>query len=168
MANEIMNLKLYQFPKQLKKMIAALLISLTFGVLIGLGFLYYTTSYSTKGAIERYNGSQVSDEFDIAENYPKPVSEIFITTHNHIIAFTLIFTVVCSIFYFSSLMNNGLKTFLMIEPFVSIIISFGSLWLMRFVNSNFVYLMAFSSTLIYLSFFVMVSLILIEIFFKRS
>lgn len=163
-----MKLKLYQFPQQLKKMITALLISLTFGVLIGLGFLYYTTSYSTKGAIERFNGSQISDEFEIAENYPKPVSEIFITTHNHIIAFTLIFTIVCSIFYFSSLVSNGLKTFLLIEPFISIIISFGSLWLIRFVNSNFVYLMALSSTLIYLSFFTMVILILIEIAFKKS
>lgn len=163
-----MKIKIYQLPVQLKKMIAALLLSLTFGVLIGLGFLYYTTSYSTKGAIERYNGSQVSEEFEIAENYPKPISEIFITTHNHIIAFTLIFTVIASIFYFSSIVNNSLKTFLLVEPFISIIISFGSLWLMRFVNPNFVFLMAVSSTLIYLSYFTMVSLILYEIFFKRN
>ncbi|WP_244405172.1 hypothetical protein [Ignavibacterium album] len=149
-------------------MIAALLFSLTFGVLIGLGFLYYTTSYSTQGAIERYNGSQVSEEFDIAENYPKPISEIFITTHNHIIAFSLIFTIVCSVFYFSSLLNNGWKTFFLIEPFISIIVSFGSLWLMRFVNPNFVYLMAASSTLIYISYFTMVILILYEILFKKS
>lgn len=163
-----MNSKLYQFPNQLKKMIIALMFSLTFGVLIGLGFLYYTTSFSTKGAVERYNGSQISDEFEIAENYPKPVSEIFITTHNHIIAFTIIFTIVCSIFYFSSILNNGWKTFLLIEPFVSVIISFGSLWLMRFVNPNFVYLMAFSSTLIYISYFTMTGLILYEVLFKKS
>ncbi|MFN3871958.1 MAG: hypothetical protein ACK4R9_03050 [Ignavibacterium sp.] len=163
-----MKIKIYQLPIQLKKMIAALLLSLTFGVLIGLGFLYYTTSYSTKGAIERYNGSQVSEEFEIAENYPKPISEIFITTHNHIIAFTLIFTVIASIFYFSSIVNNSLKTFLLVEPFISIIISFGSLWLMRFVNPNFVFLMAVSSTLIYLSYFTIVSLILYEIFFKKT
>lgn len=163
-----MNSKLYQLPDQLKKMIVALLFSLTFGVLIGLGFLYYTTSFSTKGAVERYNGSQLSDDLEIAENYPKPVSEIFITTHNHIIAFTLIFTIVCSIFYFSSILNNGLKTFLLIEPFISIIISFGSLWLMRFVNPNFVYLMALSSTLIYISYFTMTALILYEVLFKKS
>lgn len=163
-----MKIKIYQLPVQLKKMIAALLLSLTFGVLIGLGFLYYTTSYSTKGAIERYNGSQVSEEFGIAENYPKPISEIFITTHNHIIAFTLIFTVVTFIFYFSSILDNSWKTFLLVEPFISIIISFGSLWLMRFVNPDFVYLMAASSTLIYLSYFIMVSLILYEIFFKKT
>ncbi|MBI5661100.1 MAG: hypothetical protein HZC46_03035 [Ignavibacterium album] len=163
-----MNVNIYQFPKQLKNMISALLLSLTFGVILGLGFLYYTTSYSPIEAIERYNGSQVSDEFEIVENYPKPISEIFITTHNHIIAFTLIFTLVCTIFYFSSILKNGWKNFLLIEPFISIIISFGSLWLMRFVNPGFAYLMAVSSTLIYLSYFIMVGLILYEIFFKKS
>lgn len=162
-----MSMKIFQFPKQLKFLIASLLLSLTFGVIIGLGFLYYTTSYSTTKAIERYNGSQLTNEFEIAENYPKPISEIFITTHNHIIAFTLIFTVVGFIFYFSSTPNSRLKNFLLIEPFISIIISFGSLWLIRFVNENFIYLMAVSSSLIYLSYFTMVSLILYEIFFKK-
>uniref|UniRef100_A0A7V3E795 Uncharacterized protein n=1 Tax=Ignavibacterium album TaxID=591197 RepID=A0A7V3E795_9BACT len=162
-----MSMKIFQFPKQLKFLIASLLLSLTFGVIIGLGFLYYTTSYSTTKAIERYNGSQITNEFEIAENYPKPISEIFITTHNHIIAFTLIFTVVGFIFYFTSIPNNRLKNFLLIEPFISIIISFGSLWLIRFVNENFVYLMAVSSSFIYLSYFTMVSLILYEIFFKK-
>lgn len=163
-----MSMKIFQFPKQLKFLIASLLLSLTFGVIIGLGFLYYTTSYSTTKAIERYNGSQLTNEFEIAENYPKPISEIFITTHNHIIAFTLIFSVVGFIFYFSSIPNSRLKNFLLIEPFISIIISFGSLWLIRFVNENFVYLMAVSSSFIYLSYFTMVSLILYEIFFKKT
>lgn len=163
-----MNLKLYQFPKQLKRLILSLLLSLTFGISIGLAFLYYTTSYSTQGAIERYNGSQAKDEFEIVENYPKPISEIFITTHNHVIAFTLIFSVVTVIFYFSSITNNFWKNFFLIEPFISIIISFSCLWLMRFVNPAFVYLMAFSSTLIYLSYFTMVFLICYEIIFKKS
>lgn len=163
-----MNLKLYQFPKQLKKLILALLFSLTFGVCIGLGFLYYITSYSPHKAIERYNGSQASDEFEIVENYPKPISEIFITTHNHVIAFTLIFSVVAIIFYFSSVLNSFWKTFFLIEPFISIVISFGSLWLMRFVNPNFVYLMTVSSSIIYLSYFIMLSLIVYEIIYKKS
>lgn len=163
-----MNLKLYQFPKQLKKLILALLFSLTFGVCIGLGFLYYITSYSPHKAIERYNGSQTSDEFEIVENYPKPISEIFITTHNHVIAFTLIFSVVAIIFYFSSVLNSFWKTFFLIEPFISIVISFGSLWLMRFVNPNFVYLMTVSSSIIYFSYFIMLSLIVYEIIYKKS
>lgn len=162
-----MNLKLYQFPEQLKKLILAVLFSLTVGVCIGLGFLYYTTYYSPSGVIERYNGSQASDEFGIVENYPKPIAEIFITTHNHVIAFTLIFSVVAIIFYFSSVLNSFWKTFFLIEPFISIVISFGSLWLMRFVNPDFVYLMVVSSSIIYLSYFIMLTLIVYEIIYKK-
>jgi hypothetical protein len=162
------NIKLYQFPTQLKNFILSLLFSLTVGVCFGLGFLYYTTNYSPEKAIERFNGSEVSNEFEILENYPKPISEIFITTHNHIIAFTLIFSVVAIIFYFSSVIKNGWKTFFLVEPFVSIVISFSSLWLMRFVNPDFVYLMSLSSALIYISYFIMVGLIVYEIIFIRT
>jgi len=162
------NIKLYQFPTQLKNFILSLLFSLTVGVCFGLGFLYYTTNYSPEKAIERFNGSEVSSEFEILENYPKPISEIFITTHNHIIAFTLIFSVVAIIFYFSSVIKNRWKTFFLVEPFVSIVISFSSLWLMRFVNPDFVYLMSLSSALIYISYFIMVGLIVYEIIFIRT
>jgi len=163
-----MNIKLYQLPSQLKKLILSLLFSLTVGVCFGLGFLYYTTNYSPEKAIERFNGSQVSNEFEILENYPKPISEIFITTHNHIIAFTLIFVVVAIVFYFSSILKNGWKTFFLVEPFISIVISFSSLWLMRFINPDFVYLMALSSSLIYISYFIMVGLIVYEMVFIRT
>ncbi len=162
-----MNLKLYEFPKTLKYFILAILFSLTCGVLTGLAFLYYTTSFSTSGAVERYNGSEINAEFEIADNYPKPVSEIFITTHNHIIAFTLIFTVVSLPFYFTSITNNFWKKILIVEPFISIVVSFSCLWLMRFVNPNFVYVMAISSTLIYISYFAMVFIISYEILFKK-
>lgn len=163
-----MNIYLFQFPAQLKKVILSLLLSLTVGICFGLGFLYYTTNYSPERAIERFNGSEVTNQSDILENYPKPISEIFITTHNHIIAFTLIFVVVSIIFYFTSILKNGWKTFLLVEPFVSIVVSFSSLWLMRFLNPNFVYLMALSSTLIYISYFLMVGLIIYEIIFIKT
>ncbi len=163
-----MNFKLYQLPSLLKKLILSLLFPLTFGVCIGLGFLYYTTNYSTEKAIERYNGSFSSGEFEILENYPKTISDIFITTHNHIIGFTLIFYVVGFIFYFSTTLSNGWKYFLLIEPFISIVISFSSLCLMRFVNPIFVSLMAMSSGLIYISYFVMVGIICYEIIFIKK
>lgn len=163
-----MKIYLYQFQAQLKKFIIALLCSLTFGVFIGLAFLYYTTSFTPAGAVERYNGSPKESEFDIVENYPKPVSEIFITTHNHVIVFTFIFSIVALLFYFNSVIEGFLKTFIMVEPFISIIISFSSLWLMRFVNSNFIYLMTISSTLIYLSYFFMVGVIFYELLFKKN
>ena len=86
------NKKLFLLDKKLKQFLLAFIITLTFGVSIGLSYLYYTTKYLPSQAVERYNGSEVNEaeEFDIPENYPKPVSELFITTHNHVLVFSFI------------------------------------------------------------------------------
>lgn len=162
-----MNKKLFQLEQNLKNFIFYFIITLTFGVSVGLGYLYYTTSYSPSKAVERYNGSEISDgDFDIPENYPKPISELLITTHNHVIAFSFIFFFTGGIFYFNSIVSGNFKMFLIIEPFISTIISFSSLWVMRYLNSFFVYVMAISSSLIYISFYLMVSIIIYELKFK--
>lgn len=164
-----MNKKLYQLEKQFKNFLLFFIITLTFGVCVGLGYLFFTTNYSTNKTIERYNGSSVlNKEIDIPEYYPKPISELFITTHNHVISFSFIFFFTGGIFYFSSIVGGRLKMFLIIEPFISTIISFSSLWAMRFINQNFVYVTAISSSLIYLSFFSMVILIVYELGFKKN
>ena len=71
------------------------------------------------------------------------------TTHEHVNSFAIISFMIGVIFYFNSIINGKLKTFLMIEPFISTIITFLSLWLIRFINTSFA-LNILSSTLMYL------------------
>lgn len=165
-----MNIKLYQLDKVLKKFIAAFVIVLSIGVIMGLTYLSQTTNYSPNKAIERFNGTQVNSEtenFDIPDSYPKPISEMLITTHNHIIGFSLIIFSVGIIFYFNSILSGFWKLFLMIEPLVSTIVTFGSIWGMRYISKEFVYLAAISSILLYISLFSMISIILYELNFKK-
>ena len=72
------------------------------------------------------------------------------------------------IFYFNSIINGKLKTFLMIEPFISTIITFLSLWLIRFINTSFAYLVILSSTLMYLCWFVMIGIAMYELILKKD
>ena len=166
-----MNIKLHQLESSLKKFLSVFVIVLSIGVLMGLIYLSQTTKYSPKKAIERFNGSQVNtkdDILDIPETYPKPISEMLITTHNHIIGFSLLFFAIGLIFYFNSVINGFWKLFLIIEPLVSIIVTFGSIWGMRYISKYFVYLAALSSTFLYLSFFTMALIILYELLFKKE
>lgn len=163
-----MEIKLFQLEKLLKKIISIFLITLTCGVAVGLIFLNQTTGYSDKGTISRISGSEVENDFDIPDYYPKPVSELLITTHNHIIGFSLIFFVLGGIFYFNSIIKGFWKSFLIIEPLISILITFGSIWGIRFISSGFVYIAIVSSTLIYASYFLMAAVILYELNFKKS
>jgi len=166
-----MNVKLYQLDKLLKRFLASFVFVLSVGVLIGLTYLNQTTNYSPSKTIDRFNGSEPTnkdDMLEIPETYPKPVSEMLITTHNHIIGFSLIFLGIGFIFYFNSVLGGFLKSFLMIEPLLSVLITFGSLWGMRYISQRFVYLAALSSTLIYLSYFTMAGIILYELLFKKE
>lgn len=168
----MMDKSLYQFDAVLKKFLLAYLFTLTIGVLTGLIFLYYTTNYSPDTALERFEGSQLEekqeDDFEIQEFYPKPVQELLITTHNHILGFAFILLGLGFVFYFNSIIKGTWKTILLVEPMISIVISFGSIWLMRFVDHSFVYLMAASSALIYLSFVLMAGVSAYELLFKKS
>ncbi|MCH7724162.1 MAG: hypothetical protein IIC76_12650 [Bacteroidetes bacterium] len=165
-----MSSKLFEMDKILKNFLIAILFVLTTGLGTGLIYLNYTTDYTPKGTIQRYNGTDIEqemDDFDIPENYPKPISEMLITTHNHILGFSFIFFITGLIFYFNSIINGFWKSFLLIEPPISIVITFSSIWLMRYLHEDFVYLTIFSSIILYLSFFFMASVSVYEMKFKR-
>ena len=86
-----MNLRLFELDNTLKNFLIAILFVLTTGLGTGLIYLNYTTNYSPEGATQRFNGTSIeeaTDDFDIPEYYPKPVSDMLITTHNHIFGFS--------------------------------------------------------------------------------
>jgi hypothetical protein len=166
-----MNIKLFELDSTLKNFLLAILFVLTCGVVIGLIYLNQTTNYSLDGATERFNGSEQvggEDEFAIPENYPKPLQEMLLTTHNHIFGFTFLFFITGIIFYFNSVLTGFWKTFLLVEPILSVLVTFGSIWLMRYIDAGFVYLTIISSVLLYLSFFVMAAVSAYELIFKIS
>ncbi|WKZ68350.1 MAG: hypothetical protein QY331_10335 [Melioribacteraceae bacterium] len=160
---------LRNFEPLLKKFLISYLIVVTIGLTLGLYFVRHTTDLTPSGTVERFRGDEVQDgdEFTIPENYPRPISELLVTTHNHILGFSFIFGSVGLIFYFNSRVKGFWKTFLLIEPFVSIITSFGSIWLIRFVHPAFVYLTIISALLLYISFYVMVYFSLTELLSKK-
>ena len=165
-----MNIELYRLEKNLKRFLSAFLIVLTIGVTVGIVYLNYTTNTTPSGAIERYNGSQQGelDEFEIAESYPKQINELLLTTHNHVISFALIFGLIGIVFYFNSVIVGFWKNFLIIEPLVSTVITFSSIWGIRYIHEGFVYLTVISALLMYVSFYIMAAIALYELNFKYN
>jgi len=166
--NNILSKRLYQFPFKAKLLCFITILNLTIGVSIGLYYVYYTTQISIDGTTEHYRGSTIDDNFSIPEKYPKPLSELLNTTHTHILSMTFIFVILGSIFYFNSILTGFVKTFLIIEPFISILTTFGGIWLVRYLHPGFSYLIIVSGLLMYVSFFIMVAVILYELAIKRS
>ena len=160
---------LYQLSKQLKLFLTSFLIVLSIGVLVGLFFLYTTTVFDKEVTINRLNveSKTIEEDFGINEAPIKSDGELLTTTHNHVIGFSFIFFFVGGIFYFNSIVKGFWKMFLLIEPFFSIIVSFGSMWLVRYYVKDLILLTIISAVLIYLSYFIMVIISLYDLNFKK-
>ena len=160
---------LYQLNKDLKIFLSIFLIVLTIGVSLGLVFLFNTTSFSTNKVSERLieNENNIEEDFGIDESTSKSTGELLMTTHNHILGFSFIFFFLGTIFYLNSIITGGWKMFLIIEPLISTLVSFGSMWMIRFFGEGFISLTIISSVLIYSSFYVMVFISLFELNLKR-
>ena len=158
--------KLQDLDSTSKIFLTFFLITMQLGILIGIGYIYYTTSLNPEGTIEHYNGSEVFDD-DIPEEFPKTLENMILTTHAHVNSFAMISLIIGLIFYFNSIVLNKFKLFLMVEPFISTIVTFSCLWLMRYLSDNFVYLVIISSTIMYLCWSVMVLICLYELNFKK-
>ena len=117
---------IHSFPKVVKKFIFFFLLALSFGYFTGFRFVYETTHLSPNGIEENYNGNESDEEADIMI-FKKSSREVLTLIHSHVISFALIFFAVGGILL-SVPLNQKVKTFLLIEPFISTIITFGGIW----------------------------------------
>lgn len=151
-----MSYSLSLLPRELKKLLVMVLFTLLVGMSVGLYYITLTSGTTPEKVVEHYNGNEGKDVDEFGISYGKSVKELTLTVHNHILSFTLIFFVLGIIFYGVKNISPKLKQFLLIEPFISIIITFGSMYLIRFIHPHFIFLMILSSSIMYLSFFFMI------------
>ena len=161
--------QLADFSISQKRILIGYLCVLLIGVTVGLIYIWYNTSVSAQGTIEHYNGSIGSDQnIDfIPEKFPISIQAMLVNTHGHIISFAFIFLTVIWIFNSSSFPNNWVKNLLIVEPFISIIITFGSMWGIRFMHEGFIIVLVISSVILYSSFFLMVLFSLKDLIFSK-
>ncbi len=160
------SIKLINLDKDFKFFLSCFLFTMLIGIFLGLGFIYYTTDMNIQGTIEHYNGSEILDN-EIPEEFPKPMEAMILTTHAHVNSFALISLIIGTIFYFNSIISGKIKLLLMVEPFFGTLITFLSMWFLRYLNESFVYLVLLSGFLMYLFWIIMVVLSLYELLFKK-
>ena len=153
---------------QVKLLIVAFTICLVVGVSIGLVYIYTTESTSAAGTIEHYRGSDVTGDFDIPDKYPKTFEGMLLTTHTHVIAFAIIFLILGLFWAMNSIVVGWWKLFFLVEPFVSVLITFLSLWGIRYVSDSFSYISMVFGILTYTSFYLMAWIILSDLLNRQK
>ena len=153
-------------PKELKLLIAAFLVVLSIGFFTGLLFVGETSSANPNGIEEQYLGNEF-DEAATVMKFKKGEKEMLTLVHNHILSMAIIFLLVGLILSTTKL-NKKLKLFLMIEPFVSVILTFGGIYLLWKGMLWMKYIVMFSGTLMTLTYSLSVLIILIQLFSNKK
>lgn len=153
-----------RLPKIAKLLIGFFIVTLSFGYFTGLRFVNENTNNTTQGIEEHYLGNEDKEDAEIMR-FKKSEKEIITTVHNHVVSMSLIFLALGGILLITSI-NPILKKFLIVEPFISIILTFGGIWLMWSGVLWFKYVIIFSGILLTITFTTSVIIILTELFKK--
>jgi len=158
---------IHQFPKEIKSLILVFIIVLSVGFYGGLSFVNNTTSMSSSEIESHYLGNE-NDEAAEVMKFKKSEGEILTVVHNHILSLSVIFFMLSLILATTSI-NKKFKYFLMIEPFLSIILTFGGIYLLWSGITWFKYVVIFSGILMTFSFVSATIAIAYQIlFFKKT
>ncbi|SFS32779.1 hypothetical protein [Lutibacter maritimus] len=157
---------IHQFPKEIKVVIVAFISVLSIGFYGGLSFVNTTTSMHVNGIETHYLGNE-DDEEAMDMKFKKSEREILTVVHNHILSLSVIFLLLSLILSTTSI-NKKLKYFLMIEPFLSIVFTFGGIYFLWKGFTWVKYIIVISGFFMTLSFVVATFSILYQILISKK
>ena len=156
---------LVTFPKEIRFLIAGFLVVLSIGFYTGLLFVNETSSTIPNGIEENYLGNEDVEDAEIMK-FKKSPREMLTIVHSHILSMSLIFFLLGLILSVTQL-NINLKLFLMLEPYASVLLTFGGIYFLWKGMSWLKYFVMFSGILMTLSFTVSTIIIFSQLFKKR-
>lgn len=157
---------IYSFPKEVKAFIFVFLVVLSVGYFTGLMFVEETSSLSSKGIEYNYLGNE-NDELATEMKFRKSEREMLTLVHGHVLSMALIFFIVGAILSTTDI-NTKLKSFLLVEPLISIILTFGGIYFLWNGVLWAKYLVMISGTLMSLSYALSVLIIIYQLFQRKS
>ena len=120
-----MNNLLDKLPLPTLKILLSFVVVATIGFSIGVFFINHTTDFKPKGIKENYLGNEDNENAEEMK-FRKSEREILTTIHNHITSMSLLFLAMGIIFSFTPVAQK--YSLLAIEPFISLLLTFGSIY----------------------------------------
>ena len=137
------------------------------GYTTSLVFVWHTTRLVPAGVGARYRGDSAEAGLDTgtggAMQFPKSFAEMLTITHTHLLGMAVIFALSGIGVALCTWPSERWRRLLIGEPFGALLVSFAAMWLMRYVDSRFSWLLEASSALVALTFYVQSYLILREL-----
>lgn len=156
---------LLTLPKEVKYFLATFIVVLSVGYFTGLLFVNQTDTTHPSGIEENYLGNEDDVETNVMK-FKKGEREMLTIIHTHILSMSFIFVLLGVIMLFTKL-PTPLKMFLIIEPFFSVILTFGGIYLMWAGMLWMKYIVMISGVLMTLIFTTSVLIALYQLLFKK-
>jgi hypothetical protein len=132
------------------------------GYTTSLVFVWHTTRLVPPGVAARYRGADPLAT-EAAMQFPKSFAQMLTITHTHLLSMAVIFALTGLGLALCERLSERRKRWLIAEPFVALLVSFSAMWLMRYVDARFSWLLEGSSAVLAVTFYVQSYLILREL-----
>jgi len=119
---------IHSFPKELKLLILVFLAVLSIGFFLGVSFVNETTNANPNGIETQYLGNENVEDAPVMK-FKKSEREVLTLVHNHMLSLSIIFFIIAILVSTTSI-NKKFKLFLMLEPFASILLTFGGIYIL--------------------------------------
>jgi hypothetical protein len=123
------------------------------GYTTSLLFVHHTTGMTPPGIESHYRGADSTAASDAPMEFPKSYAEMLTITHTHLLSMAAIFVFSGAALALCERPGERARRLLIAEPFVALLVSFASMWLMRYVDARFSWLLALSSGIMALTFY---------------
>lgn len=130
------------------------------GYTTSLVYVWQTTRLVPSGIVDHYRGSEGGEG---AMHFAKSFSEMLSITHTHLLAMAVIFVLSGLALALCERVPPSRRRWLIVEPFVAMLVSFAAMWLMRYADPRFSLLLALSSGIMAATFYLQSALVLREL-----
>ena len=134
-----------KLPKAIRLFIGAFVIVLSVGYYTGLLFVSETSTSNPSGIEENYLGNEADENAEIMK-FKKSKRQMLTIVHTHILSMSFIFFLLGVLVWLTNLPTR-LKLFLTIEPFLSVLLTFGGIYFLWSGISWFKYIVMLSGFL---------------------
>ncbi|MEP2934996.1 MAG: hypothetical protein ABJM06_04715 [Gilvibacter sp.] len=119
---------IHDLPQTAKLFLTAFVIVLSIGYVTGLMFVTQTDSHTPVGMEQNYLGNEAVESPEVMK-FEKGEREMLTILHTHILSLSFIFFFMGVLVAITSIPKR-LKAVIMVEPFVSIVLTFGGIFLL--------------------------------------
>ena len=157
---------IYKLPNQLKLLIGIFILVLSVGFYSGVLFVNQTSSTTPEGIVQNYVGNEDDDKAQVMK-FKKSEREMRTIIHSHILSMALIFFLL-GVFVSITDLPKSLQSFLMIEPLLSVLVTFGGIYFLWKGILWMKYIVMLSGILMTLSFTMAIAVVVFQLIVPRK